>query len=65
LALAIKVKVPVEKKYDWEQEDYNEENDPFLKHFDEDGNFIEYTEEEPEKQIQIKYHFKKDSETDT
>jgi membrane associated rhomboid family serine protease len=65
LALAIKVKVPVEKKYDWEQEDYNEENDPFLKHFDEDGNFIESTEEEPEKQIQIKYHFKKDSETDT
>ncbi|MFC4219262.1 rhomboid family intramembrane serine protease [Flagellimonas marina] len=65
LALAIKVKVPVEKKYDWEQENYNEENDPFLKHFDEDGNFIESTEEEPENHIQIKYHFKKGSEADT
>ncbi|MEZ4818297.1 MAG: rhomboid family intramembrane serine protease [Flavobacteriaceae bacterium] len=35
-------KNPIEnKKYDWEKEDFNPENDPFLKHFDKDGNFIE------------------------
>lgn len=36
------------KKYSWEQEDYNPEEDPFLKHFDESGNFIELPEEIPE-----------------
>ena len=29
------------KKYVWENEDYNPENDPFMRNFDEDGNFIE------------------------
>ncbi len=61
LAITIRVKLPVEKKYEWEHEDYNEEDDPFLKHFDADGNFIE-TKEEPENHIQIKYHYKKDDE---
>ncbi len=28
-------------KYEWEKPDYNHENDPFMKHFDENGNFIE------------------------
>lgn len=33
--------VPLEnKKYEWEKEDFEPENDPFLKQFDEDGNFI-------------------------
>ena len=27
--------------YVWEEESYKEEDDPFMKHFDEDGNFIE------------------------
>lgn len=37
---------PIErKKYDWEREDYNPENDPFLKQFDENGNFIELPKE--------------------
>lgn len=45
LALTIRVKLPVERKYEWEREDYSEENDPFLKHFDENGNFIENMEE--------------------
>ncbi|MCR9265653.1 MAG: rhomboid family intramembrane serine protease [Flavobacteriaceae bacterium] len=61
LALTIRVKVPLEKKYDWEREDYREENDPFLQHFDEDGNFIEQKEETDEP-IKIKYHYKKDGE---
>ena len=34
------------KKFDWEHDDFNEEDDPFLKHFDADGNFIENIESE-------------------
>lgn len=49
------------KKYVWEQDHFNEDNDPFLKHFDEDGNFIETAEPEiEEEQIYINYHFKKE-----
>ncbi len=33
------------KKYEWEQENYNPEDDVFLQHFDENGNFIESTPE--------------------
>ena len=52
------------KKYVWEDEDYNPENDPFMKNFDEDGNFIETVSEteviEPQKaSTSIKYIFKK------
>ena len=36
------------EKYVWEQENFNEDDDPFLKHFDENGNFIESLEEEEE-----------------
>lgn len=43
-------------KFDWEKEDYQEENDPFMRHFDENGNFVEDTTEEPESYV---YHFKK------
>lgn len=35
------------KKYEWEKETYNPENDPFLRQFDADGNFIELPKEEP------------------
>jgi len=38
------------KKYAWEQDNYNEENDPFLKHFDKDGNFIENIEPDTEQE---------------
>ena len=38
------------KKYEWEQEDYNPDEDPFLQHFDEDGNFIE---ELPEEEVSV------------
>ncbi len=67
---------PIErKKYDWEKEDFNPENDPFLKQFDENGNFIELPKmpEEPlkeqsnadvtsiedKKTVKIVYSFKK------
>ncbi|MDO5972104.1 rhomboid family intramembrane serine protease [Flavivirga aquimarina] len=49
------------KKYVWEQENYNENNDPFLKHFDADGNFIEDIETEEENTI-VNYTYKKDKE---
>lgn len=64
LALLTKVRVPKEKKYEWEREDYNEENDPFLRHFDENGNFIESKpEESPEESaVKITYHYKKGEE---
>nr|WP_297785103.1 rhomboid family intramembrane serine protease [uncultured Allomuricauda sp.] len=59
LAFMTKVRVPEVRKYDWEREDYKEDDDPFLQHFDEDGNFIETVAEETEEQIKIKYHYKK------
>lgn len=34
------------KKYEWEREDYNPENDPFMQQFDENGNFIEIIKDE-------------------
>lgn len=66
-ALYFRKSIAKPKKYAWEHEDYNEENDPFLKHFDEDGNFIEHVEEEvteektEEEQSppRITYHFKR------
>ena len=63
LAFCLKSKILSHKKFAWENEDYNEEEDEFLKHFDEDGNFIETTEEEPNQEIEslkINYVFKKD-----
>ncbi len=68
--------VPIErKKYEWEREDFNPENDPFLKQFDENGNFIELpkmpekhldeklndnsTSTENNKMVKIVYSFKK------
>ena len=39
------------KKYDWQRPDFNPENDPFLRQFDENGNFIELPKELPEEEI--------------
>ena len=41
LARVIKATIPKPKKYEWEKEDFKEEDDLFLKHFDEEGNFRE------------------------
>lgn len=46
LAISLPTSLPQAKKYEWEKEDYNEEDDEFLKHFDEDGNFIESPKDE-------------------
>ena len=46
LAIVTGRSLPEKKKYAWELEQYNEDEDPFMKHFDEDGNFIEFIDEE-------------------
>jgi hypothetical protein len=68
LAFFMKTKMPSSKKFDWEHEDYNEENDEFLKQFDEKGNFIEIEKEElpaDTEPINIKYHFRKDRDSNS
>ncbi|GFZ91980.1 rhomboid family intramembrane serine protease [Aquaticitalea lipolytica] len=54
------------EKYYWQEPNYNEENDPFLKHFDKDGNFIEHleaeTNPESEELPEITYHYKKEDD---
>lgn len=67
-------KNPIEnKKYIWEREDFDPEQDEFLRHFDEDGNFIEKLpedeleevttseENDTQKAVQIIYTYKKDT----
>lgn len=61
LAFVMKAPLPKLKKYDWEKEDYNEEEDEFLKHFDKHGNFIDSRPAEENGDIIIKYHYKKES----
>ena len=64
-ALFFRREIAKPKKYVWEQENFNEEDDPFLKHFDENGNFIESVEPEiEEEQFNITYHFKKEENKD-
>ena len=46
-ALIFNEKTIQNKKYDWEQDDFNPEEDPFISQFDEEGNFIEIPKEEP------------------
>ena len=59
-ALFFRKEIAKPKKYAWEQENYNEEDDVFLQHFDENGNFIEQKEEllEVEEPFKIKYFYK-------
>ncbi len=63
LALVLKKGVPKKEKYAWESEDYDEKEDAFLRHFDEDGNFIEtrdFEKSENEEKLKIRYHYKPD-----
>ena len=73
-ALIFRKQVAKPERYKWEEPDYNEEDDPFMRHFDENGNFIEL---EPEIEIEdinedmdlslqkpttVKYTFKKNDD---
>ena len=59
-ALFFRKQIAKPKKYVWEHKDYEAENDPFLKHFDENGNFIEKNEAEDSasEPFKINYTFK-------
>lgn len=46
LAFFIRKKILKPEQYEWQKDDYEAENDAFLKHFDENGNFIEELPEE-------------------
>lgn len=63
-ALIFRKSIAKPEKYSWEQQDYNEEDDPFMKHFDENGNFIENIHQNEEDQLEnnrinVNYIFKK------
>lgn len=51
---AVRFKTPDYKQdiqYHWEKPDFNPEEDMFMKHFDENGNFVNTPEPEPEEEI--------------
>ncbi|MEW7279917.1 rhomboid family intramembrane serine protease [Aquimarina sp. 2201CG1-2-11] len=60
LAFFIKKGIAKPNRFVWESEDYDDESDEFLKHFDADGNFIEHLppEENEEVPIKIVYEYK-------
>jgi membrane associated rhomboid family serine protease len=67
-ALIFRKQIASPERYVWESASYNEEDDPFMKHFDEDGNFIEIIESEDENieidspeqdSVTIRYIYKK------
>lgn len=66
-AFAVIFKTPDYKKaiqYEWEKPEFNPENDLFMKHFDDNGNFVntpkpeEIEEEVPSTAVSYVYHFK-------
>ena len=69
-AFAVIFKTPDYKKsiqYDWEKPDFNPEADMFMKHFDENGNFVntpkpEDAEEAEQVQVNYIYHYKETSD---
>mgnify|MGYP003664536185 CR=1 FL=1 len=61
-ALFFRKAIAKPKKYVWEQEHFNADDDPFLKYFDKDGNFIESIEPDIEQEPSvIHYTYKKDA----
>lgn len=46
LSIFSKNELPEKRKFQWEQPSFNPEEDEFMRHFDENGNFIEFFEEE-------------------
>ncbi|MCB9425571.1 MAG: rhomboid family intramembrane serine protease [Flavobacteriales bacterium] len=52
------VSVNNDRKYEWEQEDYDPSQDRFMQHFDEKGNFIELPEQTTTGEVEVTYDFK-------
>ncbi|WP_124980117.1 rhomboid family intramembrane serine protease [Nonlabens xiamenensis] len=40
--------IPSAKRFHWQEDSYNAQDDPFMRQFDEDGNFFELSKEEEE-----------------
>jgi len=59
-ALLFRKQIAKPKKYAWEEASFNEEEDEFLKHFDENGNFVPQkpVEEEIPTELNVNYEFK-------
>ena len=67
-AMIYKKQIARPPKYDWEEETYREEDDPFMRHFDENGNFIENPEGEETikgEETEYIYHFRKKPEEES
>ena len=66
LAIFLKAQIPVPHRFKWETEDYEEKEDEFLRHFDEDGNFIENKGDALDEETPIKftYHYKSNTENE-
>lgn len=66
LAAGLKAPLPKPPKYAWEHPDYKEEEDPFMRHFDADGNFIEQPEAEAGETpgVQIRYEYREGPRAD-
>lgn len=60
LSMIFRKNIPEPPKYSWQQPDYSEEDDLFMRHFDENGNFIENLpiDEEEDEEIQYTYSYK-------
>lgn len=52
LAVFLPVELYSKDTYEWEKEEFIPENDPFMKHFDAQGNFIEILPDEVEESMQ-------------
>lgn len=64
LSLIFRKKIASTPKYEWEKPDYNAEDDKFMRHFDENGNFIENLHEDEEAETNIEYHYKETPKND-
>ena len=51
---------PLVETYSWEEEEYDKTEDPFMKHFDSNGNFIEFPANENDNDVKVNYKFKSD-----
>lgn len=62
-AIVFKKHIAKPQKFEWEEEHFKEDEDPFLKHFDENGNFIEFKDpEEASKTPTVNYTYKENKE---
>jgi len=66
LSMIFRKNIPEPPKYSWQQPDYSEEDDLFMRHFDKNGNFIENLpiEEDEDEESQYNYIYKENPKKD-